>query len=80
MKFCDFFCNSKNLAISLLFISQKAVKAQIIAKIMGKMMPIENKYNFIDFRIKFYFIDLLSKYDQKCQENKHQLEKKGLSR
>ena len=26
MKFCDFFCNSKNLAIFLLSISQKAVK------------------------------------------------------
>ena len=77
MKFCDFFCNSKNLTISLLFISQKAVKAQIIAKIMEKMMPIEKKYNFIDFLIKFYFIDFLSKYDQKCHENQHQLEKKG---
>ena len=77
MRFCDLFCNSKNLAISLLFISQRAVKAQIIAKIMEKMMPIEKNYNFIDFLIKFHFIDFLSKYNQKCHENQHQLEKKG---
>ena len=40
-------------------------------------MPIEKKYNFIDFPIKFYFIDFLSKYNQKCHENWRQLEKKG---
>ena len=67
----------QNLAISLLFISQTAVKAQMIVKIMEKMMPIEKYYNFIDLLIKFYFIDFLSKYDQKCHENKHKLEKKG---
>ena len=26
------------------------------------------KYNFIDFLIKIYFIDFLSKYNQECQE------------
>ena len=74
MQFYDFYFNSKNLAMSLLLIAQKA---QIIVKIREKIMPIEKTYNFIDFHIKFYFIDFLSKYDQKCHENKHQLEKKG---
>ena len=68
MKFLDFFCNSRNLAISLLFIAQKAVKAQIIVKIMGEMMPIEKQYNFTDFLIIFYYLDFLSKYNQKCHE------------
>ena len=45
------------LLISLLFIAQKAVKVQIIVKIMEKMMPIEKQNNFIDFLIIFYFID-----------------------
>ena len=76
MKFGDFSCHSKNLAISLLFISQKDLKAQILVKIMGKMMQIEKKYNFIDFLIQYYFIDFLSEYDQKWHKNQHQLKKK----
>ena len=53
IKFCDFFCNSKNLAVSLLFISQKALKAKIIVKIVEKMMQFRKKYNFIDFLSNF---------------------------
>ena len=41
------------------------------------MRSIRNKYNFIDFLIKVYFIDFLSQYNQKYHENQHQLEKKG---
>ena len=37
----------------------------------------EKKYNLIDFLIKMYFLDFVLKYDQKCHENEHQLEKKG---
>ena len=62
-------CNSKNLAISLLFISQRAVKAQIIAKIMEKMMSIEKKYNFIDFLIKFNFIDFFQYFGYIFRKN-----------
>ena len=71
MTFCNFFCNSNNLAIFFLFIAQKAVKVQIMVKSLDKMMPSEEKDNFIDFLIKFYFIDFLSKYNQKCQLEKN---------
>ena len=37
---------------------------------MGKMMSIEEKYNFMDFLIKTNFIDLLSKYNQKFHETR----------
>ena len=53
----------QNVAISFLFISQKAVKAQIIAKIVEKNILIEKKYNFIDFLTIFYFIDFELKLD-----------------
>ena len=46
--------------VSLLFITQKAVKAQIIVKISEKMLPSSEKNNFIDFLIKFNFIDFFS--------------------
>ena len=51
--FCDFFSNTTNLAISLLFIAQRAVKAQIIVKIVDKMLHSSEKNNLIDFPIKF---------------------------
>ena len=38
--------------------------------IMKKRMQIDKKYDFIDFLIKLYFIDFLSKYTQKCHENR----------
>ena len=50
------------------------------------MLHSSEKYNSIDFLIKFYLIDFLikfdlidflSKYNQKCHENQHQLEKNG---
>ena len=41
--------DSQNVVISLLFISQKAVKAQIIGKILNKMLPRSEKNSFIDF-------------------------------
>ena len=40
-------------------------------------MPIEKTYNFIDFLIKFYFIDFLSKYNQKCHGKKMSDPKNG---
>ena len=46
---------------SLLFIVQKAVKAQIIVQILKKMLPNSGKNNFIDFLIKFHFIDFFAK-------------------
>ena len=49
-----------NLVNSLLFISQKAAKVQIIAKRWGEMLPTAEKYFFIGF-LKFNFIDLISK-------------------
>ena len=41
--FCDFFINTGNLAISLLFIAQKAVKAQMIVKILKKCCLVQKK-------------------------------------
>ena len=61
----------------MLFISQKAVKAQIIDKIVEKNILIEKKNNFIDFLIIFYFIDFLSKYNQKCHEKHMSYPKNG---
>ena len=46
---------------SLLFIVQKAVKAQIIVQILKKMLPNSGKNNLIDFLIKFHFIDFFAK-------------------
>ena len=49
--------------ISLLFIAQNAVKAQIIVKILEIFLPNSEKNNFIDFLVKFNFIDFFSKYN-----------------
>ena len=72
MTFCNFFRNSNNLAILFLFIAQKVVKAQIIVNILEQMLPSSEKNNFIDFLIKLNFTDFLSKYNQKCHENRGQ--------
>ena len=48
----DFIC----ALISLISIAQKAVKAQILVKILEKMLPSSDKNNFIKFLVKFLFI------------------------
>ena len=45
--------------ISLLFISRNPAKAKIIVKIWEIFLPNSDKNNFIDFPVKFNFIDFI---------------------
>ena len=54
--------------ISLLFIAQKAVKAQIIVETFGKKLASSEKNNFIDFLIEFHLINFYPKYNQNIEK------------
>ena len=62
----QFLWNIVNAAISLLFISQWAVKTRIIENESEKIMEDQERNKFIDFLIIFWFADFSLKYCKCC--------------